>query len=215
MHKGGVSPNENSASCINKIALKMTIWQCFFLVLLILMGFAKDCRLGCVGKFHLSSDQQSCKWVSLEGTTLRWLLLSFVSVFVCFFHLMRMRGVSRHETLSQYFFSVVFRLTLISFDRMMEVREYHYWHAGERGDKAHAARSCVCAREDHRPSLTVATSVCPRGSVCQDESPLWSVSLWSAITVPCSHSCSLRLKSCSLTNAVWFAWKKKKNWMHP
>lgn len=186
-----MSSNEKSHH-MHEHSLNLT-W--FFLVPLIWMDFVKDFHPGCVGKFpFVFRLAESWERVSLEGTALKWPLLSLVF----FFHL-RMRGVRRHETLPQFFSSVVFRLTLIGFDRMMEVREYHYWHAGERWDMAHAA--CLWL------SVTIANSACPRGTVWSDESLLWSIGLWSAITVPCGHSCSLRLKCCSLTNAVWFGWK--------
>lgn len=55
------------------------IWHVFFLVPLIWMDFVKDFHPGCVGKFpFVFRLAEGWEWVSLEGTALRWPLLSLV-----------------------------------------------------------------------------------------------------------------------------------------
>lgn len=95
----------------------------------------------------------------------------------------------------------------------MEVREYHYWHE-RRSDltwhkvKGRVITLCVCACVRTTQSM-ILLKLCTHGPLRYDESLsfLWSISLWSVITIPSRHSCSLKHKCCSLTNAVWFGWK--------
>lgn len=178
-----------------------------------LMGFAKDLQHGCVVKFHLSFNQQSWKWVSREGTTSRWLLLSFGGFF-------SPTSDEAERSKQAWNTASVFLLCCLKThaDKLWQddgaapgsLLTCREWVGRMRRGGRSMFEVCVGTIDHPWPEQPLCVHV------CQDESPLWSIRLWSAVTVPMQPL----VQSDARVAAPWLMQsdslgKRKKKWTHP